>query len=474
MSPNREFLLLTSQRNYSWFSMTEIIPGIKQLWQKYCDENSIQLNIINVDETDIKELAGAAFKAERIIISCFNLKISWAFKTIREKLHIDAPISFYVHGMATICLWPLAKWGWDKTLNGRDSFIVSCLKDKLLLERKIPNIKVDIIPFISNASIKKDSKVQGDHLSLYYAGRISQQKNLHTLLLALSVFKKSNTNFSLNIFGEEDSLGSPNMNMVSIEYKKFLESLICRLDLDNEVKFNGFVERDEISGLLPNGKKIFISPSLHSDENFGMAVLHALNANHTAVLSDWGGYSDFKLSYNKSVQLIEIDHASFGPTLNVNKIVVALEQASSLQTKGVDDLYSVSNLVKNISDHLQSHSEQRADFAFSCWLAKKRDHLNPAIDSSWIFENYSDSDYLEIASVYGSDKSSRFQDCDLSRAKIAPWVDIQKDKIIVSDPHKGEIQFSMSTSHEISLGEFEVCENGLKFLLENNFIYYES
>jgi glycosyltransferase involved in cell wall biosynthesis len=474
LSKNKEILLLTSEKNFSWFSMTEIIPGIKSLWEKYCLKNNIKLNIINVDNTDVKELLTTSLNIDHIVMTCFNMKISWALKIIRLKFGVDAPFSLYVHGMATTGLWPLSHWEWNNLLIENDSFIVNCSKDVNLLNSKFPFINVKNIPFISSSLIKVDDRNKGEPFSFYYAGRISEQKNLHSLILAFSEYVKKDPESTLNIFGEEDFLGSPNMNVESRECKKYLLSLVNKLKIENSVKFHGFVPREEIANILGDGKKVFISMSLHSDENFGMAALHALNSGHSAILTDWGGYSDFKSSYPESVELIPVSNSSRGPCVNIDEILKAMKECRKLESKTGQDKYDIDHVINLLPRVFINNHKRVADFTFAKSIASKRIDLNSDDNSSWVFEDYSDSCYLEIASFYSSEVQKEIGKIDFTRAKIVPWVEISNSSLKVDDPHKGMTIIQMTNIIKYTIDGVQLDEHSFNFLKDNQLLYYEN
>ena len=113
-----------------------------------------------------------------------------------------------------------------------------------------------------------------------------------------------NKNIKLTIFGDEDNLGSPNMGILSNSYKDFLLSLISMLKVEDLVAFKGFVSRKIIDKYLAETDFIYVSPSLHADENFGMSPFNILKNGGYCLLSDWGGFSEYRNYFSNQVSYL--------------------------------------------------------------------------------------------------------------------------------------------------------------------------
>lgn len=431
-------LILTSSQNFSWFSMTEIIPEIEELWKEIAKENEYEVIKINVDEVSVKELVSKGIAVEFILVTCFNLKISWALKILRNKVELSVPLKFYVHGMATVGLWPLTFWEWDKFWRRDDSFLVSCKRDLEILKEDFPSINVELLPFTKKrASIDSSYKLNHERHSFYYVGRISEQKNIHSLIFAFSKHLETFPSSVLTLFGKEDTLGSPNMGIESTRYREYLNDLLTKLGLVDQVYFRGFVPREKIKSPIPEGKKTFISTSLHSDENFGMAALEALDLGHRAILSNWGGFADFKEHYTTQTRLIDVESGDFGPYVNMSQLVKEMNM-TPLSEEKIDDskYYLRSQVAKEYKLDFFASSSQICDFSLSNKYVKLRLSYSNDIRSSKIFANYNDENYHYFSKRYAF--SSAISTLGTQK-ELLPWVMIDKEKVIVNDPHKGRV-----------------------------------
>ncbi len=292
--------IITTEQNYKWFSMQEILPNISQCWMEACSELSLDSKIFNIDATPFREFANFILQSDLVVIIAFNEKIARLMKHIRVDLGLDTPFAFHLHGLATIGLWPLAKFNVLKEMNEGDTFIGTCPGDLACMKITSPNAKSITIPY-PYYPFKEVNKTIHAEKVFVYVGRLSDQKNINLLIDAYHIL------FSLDkdiprffIYGKEDFLGSPNMGIDSTLCLENLNHLIEQYKLEDQVILKGFRPRDEIYQEI-NHRHIFVSASTHSDENFGMALMRSLSGGATAVVSDWGGHKVFGQHAKKNI-----------------------------------------------------------------------------------------------------------------------------------------------------------------------------
>ncbi len=280
--------------------MTEILPQIKEVWEEMANFGQFELISVNVDnfkEINFKEL----LDCDKVICSAFNLNIVGFLKTFRGQLGVKVPMVFYLHGLATVGLWPLVEFGLWPYLIDQDRFVGTCEGDLNCL--KLLDIDHTLLSaFSSSDNLKELPPLRGENIEdLVYIGRLSHQKNLVELIKAFNSLSIDYPHLKLHLYGKEDDLDSPNLGL---KRKNYLEDL-KNISGDN-VLFHGFVSRDEIKSRWRGRSFLFCSPSLHSDENFGMAALMALECGGRALLSDWGGHKNFKRHFPERVETIPI------------------------------------------------------------------------------------------------------------------------------------------------------------------------
>jgi glycosyltransferase involved in cell wall biosynthesis len=444
--------ILTSKKNYSWQSMQEIIPFIEKLWIASSSSNHI-VELINIDEISIIKNAKKLMSFDNIVMTCFTVEMAIGVSTIRSKLNLNFRLFFYVHGMASICFWPLTQWKLGNHLNSDDCFVITCEGDRKLIEKAYPQLDIFKHPFLNerNFKVKKSRSIE----EFVYIGRISEQKNLHMLFLAISVLsnKFRNQKIKLVIFGGEDFLGSPNFGKKSSDYLSYLKKLIQDLKIGDLIDFRGFVERNEIDAYLKNTSSAFIAPALHGDENFGMSPYNLLKNGGQCILSDWGGFAEYKQFFQEQVTLTPIHSGEYGPFIRVENIIKSIEQSLGKQDVEIIDYnsieyYSFELLAKKIEMIALANTELGFRINPSKVQEKimeKRERFLKIGDveeknfGAQIFDGYKDYDSHFFLNNYANEIVSQDSNFDMSEREysLCPWVEVKKDAIIINDPRTG-------------------------------------
>jgi glycosyltransferase involved in cell wall biosynthesis len=332
----KKIVVLTSRENFVWTSMQEIIPMIESIWDHVCLDNDYDIQKIDLDTTSIEKVLNVLITADVFVITCFNTKISRFIQLVRGKMRIDTRLIFYLHGLATIALWPLARFEILHLLTSMDVFIGTCQGDLECMKQSFHNANTVKIPFTIN-----DFKIENEErkdIPFVYIGRISPQKNLDQLLHAYEKLDVSiKENHPLFIYGTEDNLGYPNNGLYNNFYLKSLKQLINELKLEECVVLKGFVERQSIQEELGRNY-IFISPTTHSDENFGMAAFRSLLSGAPCILTSWGGHKEFISDFKKQVHLVNISLNHDGPSVDPNELAGIMKRVCTNFTSSTSPL----------------------------------------------------------------------------------------------------------------------------------------
>lgn len=329
----KKIVFLYSQENFVWTSMEEIIPYIRQLWSDYiASHDGYELLIISVDEDKPTKYLKELLLSDLIVISCFNTPMAQWMRIIREKMNIQSPWFFYLHNQATIGLWPLFELGVGKYLTQRDRFIGTCIGDRLSMQLCFDKPRVFVHPFSKKGLKTIPTALSTQKASdIIFIGRLSRQKNLESLIQAfskLSATSSSSSELKLHFYGKEDQLGWPNMGIKPQEsYLVELEALAKKLGISERVLFHGFVKREDIQQKWETKPFVFCSPSLHSDENFGMAALMALEMGGRLVLTRWGGHCNYIENLPNCVYGINVYHDGIQLHTKLDELTQALDFA---------------------------------------------------------------------------------------------------------------------------------------------------
>ncbi len=148
--------------------------------------------------------------------------------------------------------------------------------DDLVHFYRIPRTSIDVVPHGVDEgffSLTKDqAQDRGDlELTLLCVSTLHPHKNLDSLLRAFALFRAANPQYSLVIAGLRGF------------YADELERLRTELDLEQSVRFTGWIPREELYQLFREAKA-FVYPSRF--EGFGMPILEALAAGIPSACSN--------------------------------------------------------------------------------------------------------------------------------------------------------------------------------------------
>jgi glycosyltransferase involved in cell wall biosynthesis len=307
----KQIAIITTKQNYVWKSMQEVIPAIENCWEATVETS----RIINVDVEPLRDHITFLMSCEAFVVIAFNETIARFIISIRETLGLKAPLILHLYGHATIAMWPESRFGVLQYLTEGDAFIGTCDGDLTCMSHTFYNAKSFNIPY-PYYPLSLPDQALADKRVFAYVGRISDQKNINLLLSAYSEFLKiSSLTIPLYLYGKEDFLGSPNMGIPSTNYLEELKAMVGDLYLDKNVHFMGHKSREEIYYALGR-QHIFVSPSTHSDENFGMAAMRSLALGGKAVLSSWGGHKEFKKQMPNQVWLSRVHFENCRPVID--------------------------------------------------------------------------------------------------------------------------------------------------------------
>lgn len=429
--------------------MQEIIPEIESAALMLSDYNH-NVTLINLSNKIPANLISKLWAADIVLVTAYNYTVDRFITFLRGELLSKARIIFYLHGLASVGLWPLFSFKSAKHLLQSDIFISSSQRDAdAFCAARTLGISA-VIPFSLNSlNLKKctlNIDIKPD--DFVYVGRLSSQKNIHTLFVSLSLLNQQGFNHRLHLFGNEDRLGSPNMGFSDFQYLRFLENLKDSLGLTNNIFFHGFVERESLYSLLSKKLHIFISTSLHSDENFGMAALRSLLLGNRALLSDWGGHTDFKTSFPERVELVPVYGEECGPFINPMDLVKKMKLVISIPVHktATTTLYTRSNVSLKLKGLIEDSSEVLHRVLTpeipTQLISQRESFFNFASKTSSLFHGYCDPQARVFFKSYGMQSPPLL--LVGSRYSLLPWATLSNGWLHLNDPHRGFFQKKLS------------------------------
>ena len=479
-----KILVLTTKENFKWTSMQEIIPSIERIWLNL-NSDEVNVELICVDDLNIKEFVPKVLASDKFVITAFNLKMIRAFEVIKKSLNHPGQTFFYVHNMATIGCWPLNLWNFSKYLSTNDVFVVSCSRDIESMLLCYENARVILTPFtyvdFERTTVPKELSTS-TQFDFVYVGRISAQKNLHSLLWGFSIFlKKKVSSIKLVIYGKEDDFGSPNMGNKCSGYLQHLKNIVVSLGIEQNVIFKGFVQREIIEEELSHQDYIMVSPSLHSDENFGMAAFKALINGKRCLLSGWGGHVDYRGSFDHQLELMKVEDSISGPVLSANSIARSMSRVAKKKnfTPHLPKKYTLKSIHETITNSLceNEDSDQLEIHEESVKILKNQKNfgvLNNQDFGEQIFTDYSDPTSKKFFTKYGMVKFEEQELFDRNLYQVAPWLKIQDQLITGKDFHKGEVEEQLGSGNyplvDYFGGKAYISEDNVSSLLKLGYL----
>ena len=287
-----------------------------------------------------------------------------------------------------------------------------------------------------------------------YVGRISEQKNLHTLLLALWILRTScdrAPKIHLDVYGSEDNLGTPHSGLQYPAYGTYLQRLAESLGVHDMVRWHGFKQRDWLFEHVHTQPHIFVSPTVHSDENFGSSLLASLANGHQALTTAWGGHLEFKEWFSEQLSLVPVHRSTRGPVVDPALLAGAILRAASRRhTATVDEdtldrgraAFSEGSVTARTLELLRRPGGRPVPLTRSPALACIDEQRAYHGGADRIYADYADPVLQVFYEAYGMTEPITFQEG--ASYVLPPWTSYADGVLHVNDPHRGQQSLPVS------------------------------
>lgn len=264
--------------------------------------------------------------------------------TITNKPHVTT-----IHDVFSLCgknYWKM--WGNQSNVS-RLSVFLAPFFEKMIIKLKHSAIhtvsnatKNDLIKFgakepiyiIPNTvEINKVISAETVPYQFVYVGRLVFYKNLEVVLRAIHIIKKEIPEITLNIAGDGP-------------HRKNLERIVERLNLKNNVRFNGFVSNEEKSTLLESSQAL-VFPSLC--EGFGLVLLEAFIHKKPVLVSNIPPLSDIVSNGYTGMVISAQDEIQWADAMM--EIINNPEKTMQMGQRGrqvLEKIYSIDNMYYNL------------------------------------------------------------------------------------------------------------------------------
>lgn len=462
-----DVLVLTTREKEWWLSLQEIIPAIDRVWAAIGRAGRERVRTLCVPLTPNleQELRISAPRLKRVVITSVTPGTVEVAMLLRSQLQAAAPMTIYIHGDATEGLAAFREL--SDVLSESDTFVVSCEAEAVAMRCCLPEARISVIPFplIDQFRVRSGGG-DPEHGSerLAYVGRVSEQKNLHTLLFALwmiRTFHDDLPNVTLDVYGGKDDLGSPNMGLKFPDYGMYLQELAESLGVADMVRWHGPKPRDWLFYNVHQEPHVLVSPTVHSDENFGSSILASLANGRRVVTTAWGGHLGFYDWFPRQLTLVPVHRSTLGPVVHPAALARAIMEALASMPTAVDDA---------------ALDQARAEFSERAAVARTIDMLSRPVGDPVPLKKSTTQEYLEsrrarfggtrkiyadysdpvaqlFFEAYGMGEPLSFD--GQATYVVAPWVSYSAGVLLIVDPHRGlrpvPLRASTSKSLEVTM-----------------------
>jgi glycosyltransferase involved in cell wall biosynthesis len=212
------------------------------------------------------------------------------------------PIVLFAHGAAPKAMEGML-FDWRDQLRPGDALVFTSRADREIWARLADESRLaeHVIPVPADAMFfgpksdpvlaRRGLGVPEDAELIVYPGRINVQKNLHGLLRAFAVLRRSRPRAHLVLAGPDDNVALREFGVPNTGYRQYLDRLACALGVSGCVTSTGELERAQLADLLA-AADLACSLSFYHRENFGLALAEAQAAGLPVVASAWAGHRD--------------------------------------------------------------------------------------------------------------------------------------------------------------------------------------
>jgi glycosyltransferase involved in cell wall biosynthesis len=227
-----------------------------------------------------------------------------------------------------------------------DVLLVNCTGDLEIANNFFENAQTRLLPLpfresnfypmddASKQALRATLGFDSEDKILFYPGRITLEKNVHSILRIFSVIQKLIPNTRLVVAGRPHNIPFLEFGAFSINISNTMKRVVSNLGIDEDkVTFIGHRGKADLCGLY-NIADVVINMTLNHDENFGFSQIEAMACGTPVIGTNWGGLKDTitegETGYKASTMV-----TSSGIKLNwweaVNKIVSLLHNKSERQ-----------------------------------------------------------------------------------------------------------------------------------------------
>lgn len=261
----------------------------------------------------------------------------------REQCERRPPIIGFLMGIMSRGAAEMADW--CKHLRTTDIIVGNCDGDIDITSKFFTNAKIRKLPFsIDEATftpideqrrnqIRAEMRFKPTDKILLYPGRITLEKNLHTLCRIFSLLQDLVPDIHLVLAGDPFTIQFSAMGVYPLNSGATLMKLMNELHIKTEqVHFLGAKSSTQLRDLYAMSD-IVVNLTLHHDENFGLAQVESIACGTPVIGTSWGGLKD-TIQHGETGYQISTVVTDSGVKLNwweaINRIISLLEDEETM------------------------------------------------------------------------------------------------------------------------------------------------
>ena len=415
--------LILSYEKSHWRSCQVIVPNLVKLYRKSFPHAQLELFNYSDQITEYEYFRSMRslleFAPDKIIFCDHKPHPARVIKDLMRKWGQDIP-PIYCHLFGDFSLYTVPWFNIETYLQKiRIKFIAASHRQvnfvRQFIERgeelvsslpfPVDEEKYQFSPGERTRAQKKFAWDGAEVAHFLYTGRLSAQKNIIPLIQSFRDFLKiSGSRAQLHIAGSFDDMAYPFFGLYyppefnRCQFFQLLEEFNGG-PAGDQIHFLGNLETEELRDYY-QACDIFVSLSLHNDEDYGMSAAEALCCGMPLILSDWGGHASFCLPESPSslvsVKATEsfygVDYAKFVKLLiKYDQAKISNNERSDLSLRGRQEFSiegNIKRLLKIHSDPIERFSSWNKRFQeFSNCFNKNYNNPFGIVDTSTITED---------------------------------------------------------------------------------------
>jgi glycosyltransferase involved in cell wall biosynthesis len=249
--------------------------------------------------------AGQA-EAWRAFLSTSDIVIThdWRPYEWRLRLGLEVPICSLMLGLLPRGRAAFERYG--ALIRSYDRLTVSCTADGQICRRLLASAKapITLLPFAVDTDhfkpLGRDERrrlrslfdITDDEVVFLYVGRITAEKNVHTLLSLFALLLSRGPAARLFLVGRVKDARFHELGTGPYDLNQVLSQILAaHPHLGARVQMIPFTSKSDLPALF-NLADVFVNMTLHHDENFGFAQAEAMSCSLPVISTRWGGLKD--------------------------------------------------------------------------------------------------------------------------------------------------------------------------------------